>query len=293
MRTTTLIRASIFLTVVAGLVSCTVAPAYHPRAEAGTFCASVSRSYPDLTWTDLRPGTTLGAFEAILTCGSSYIEVRSPRPVGGGFAWTESGDGFRAQVAGDVLMAIVPLDGRTGPEDMEVQVVTVSGTAYHSKDRDTIRRHSIFLQDTMSTDEYARLQSAREGSLGGFGWQPMAAGRILGPWDMIWTREGGRVEIEVVDPPGAIIRGWSAVLDEAGRAIGKNRLMSNVQFIMVPTHFRQARINKVIGDVWIATDTHAVKTYFEKYGYVVARFGRFDEEARRRWQELLRRPELE
>ena len=38
-----------------------------------------------------------------------------------------------------------------------------------------------------------------EADLRPIGWMPLKAGDQLGPWDMIWTRANGRVEIEVLE----------------------------------------------------------------------------------------------
>lgn len=275
------------------LLGCTSTRPWHTeQVEEGVFCANMRRLYPDLQWNELRPDTRLEKFDAVLTCRFGRVVLRSSRPIGHGLEWSQGADHFEATIAGESLLALLPL-GETESRDIEVEAVAVSGVAYYSTDRHAIRRHGIFAITGTTLAGHAAMESARARDLDALKWEPLSEGRLLKPWDMVWTREGGRVEIEVMDPPGAIIRGWSAAVDEWGRRTGKNRLMGNVHFIMVPPYFRSARASRVIGDVGIATDAEAVKRYFERHRYAVSRFDGFDDEAARKWQEILRKPRLE
>jgi len=266
-----------------------IAPQVTQGAGSSPFCSTVNRLYPDLPWRELHPGTQLGASDAILTCGSGRVVLRSMSPSSHNLEWVRSAGAFESTVAEESLVVLEPsVDGATLPT-LTIETVTVWGEAYFTTDREAIRRYRLSGATGMSLADHANLEANRDRDLAALKWDSLVAGRIFGPWSMIWTLDG-RVEIEVLDPPGRIIRGWAGAIDETGQPSGKNRLMENVHFIMVPPFFRQARVNRVIGDVRIASDPETVKRYFYRHRYVVARFGPLDEE---RWDEILRKPELE
>jgi len=128
------------------------------------------------------------------------------------------------------------------------------------------------------------------------GWVPLVADRILGPWDMLWVRNNGRVEIEIVKEGVVVLRNASTtVKDPDGRWTRKHRLAANSFFIMAPEYFIQARINKIIGDVLVATDADKVKEFYENYASPLWLGAPTlqGSEWYARWLEMLKKPELE
>jgi hypothetical protein len=125
-------------------------------------------------------------------------------------------------------------------------------------------------------------------------WEPLAEGRLLGPWDMIWTMEGGRVEIEFLAPRYRMIDEWTGAVDSTGRPTGKNRFMSNMFFVMYPPVFREAKVTKALGDVRIARDREEVKAFVERNRVTLGAFEEsHDPQYLKKWKEMLRKPELE
>ncbi len=265
-----------------------------PSDKLGFFCSTMKNAYSNVAWKGLRAGERLDLFDAVLTCRASGVVLRSSRPVGTGVDWVGTDREFVGSMGADSLIALISLEAKDPPSGVTIEAIAVSGVAYYTKDHDAIRDNRILKAKRMGVAEYERIRSAEEQELASLRWQRVSEGQALGPWNMIWTRQGGRVEVEVLEPPSAYtIAPWSGVVDQAGQRTEINRLMSNVHFIMKPAEFLRARVNKVIGDVMYTTDEEGVRAFFSRYGRWVRYSGDFDRNAYRSWLKMLRRPSLE
>jgi hypothetical protein len=115
-------------------------------------------------------------------------------------------------------------------------------------------------------------------------WRGLRLDDWLGPWDMIWVRRNGRVEIEVV---GRTATFWGEVMcsmpREAQRvASGSARI--NQFWILSPDFHDSAKVRKIHGDVWAATDGQQVRQFFDRH-LVFSGWSRFGSAAEREaWQ---------
>jgi len=82
------------------------------------------------------------------------------------------------------------------------------------------------------------------------------------------------------------------VKDPKGHFTHKNRFPQNSYFIMDPEFYLKAKVNKIIGNVWVATDREKVKEFDAKYRTLV-NLGPMDREADLQWRETLKKEKLE
>jgi hypothetical protein len=252
--------------------------------------------FPDLHWTRLNRGDRLGRFDVISTCKSSSVIVKANLPFNHPtFQWEERHGEHWARVPSEEIVAIRTLGGEKNQAEIEVEVIEVSGEAYYSTDRDLIEKHNFLrVGSGKSPGEIEKEETQRDSDLYAIGWERLTTDRLLGPWDMIWTQKDSRVEIEILkDGPYIFMDGSTDVRDSAGRFTKKKRFPGKSYFIMDPTDYLSARVNKIIGEVWIAKDRGKVREFFKKYRTPAALREAMDAEADRRWQEMLWKQELE
>jgi hypothetical protein len=123
-------------------------------------------------------------------------------------------------------------------------------------------------------------------------WHALTTNTELQVWDMIRTGNNGRVEIEIVKEGSGRPTGpdpHTGVLDEKGQPTKRKRFPSNSYFVMHPIVIFSARVRKVIGDVWVASDREEVKRLVSDYGTQLFLDPNRDEAA---WQKTLRQREL-
>lgn len=124
------------------------------------------------------------------------------------------------------------------------------------------------------------------------GWQAVTEGTVLEPWDMLWVQPGGRVEIEITRDgqvpsrdPETDVRGAD------GSWTKKKRFRGTFHFIMVPVHYLEAKVNRVIGPVFMATDRERVKAFLALYRSPQGGGGWSSAEEMLEWRKLLREGE--
>jgi hypothetical protein len=134
------------------------------------------------------------------------------------------------------------------------------------------------------------LNKQLEDSLKKMVWETLEGIRELGPWDMIWVRDAGRIEIEILQYGNyRVVDGETNVRDSQGGYTDKKRIRAESYFIMYPEHYRKARVNKIIGQVWVASHREEVKAFFDKYK-IPLKLGPRNEDT---WEEDLRKEEME
>jgi hypothetical protein len=124
------------------------------------------------------------------------------------------------------------------------------------------------------------------------GWQPVAEGTVLGPWDMLWIRPGGRAEIEITRDGQIPIRDHETDVRSAdGGWTKKKRFRGTFYFIMVPMNYLEAKVDRVIGPVFVATDQERVKAFYGLYHSPQGGGGWSSAEEVIEWRRLLREGE--
>ncbi len=276
------------------LVGCTTYPATGAAADEDPFCTRVRNAYVGARWVELRPGERLSAFDGVLSCRGGRVVLKATGEISADLDWVRTSTGVIGTVGERTFVAMFPLPGYAG--NLDVEVLEVSGPVYYSRDRHLIRAAGTDLRKVLDPAEMEMERRGQESDLAGMTWEALAEGRILAPWEMIWTGHGGRVEIEFLEGPNKRLNDWTAVLDAAGHPTGKNRLPANMYFIMSPTFWRRARVNKVIGEVRVATDSEEVKAFLgrhKQFFSLVEDLYAQDEQALQQWRDILRKPELE
>ena len=110
--------------------------------------------------------------------------------------------------------------------------------------------------------------------------------------DMIWTQANGTVDIEIIEEGGTPIIFESITLKGPdGHVTGKNQLPGNTYFIMQPASFVKAKVNRMNGEVWVATNPTMVIQFYEKYHTMMSISCPMDRSAHSRWHEGLRNEE--
>lgn len=129
-------------------------------------------------------------------------------------------------------------------------------------------------------------------------WEPLREGRVLGEWDMVWTGDDGRLEIEVLpDPKGRPDRSKfnpeMTVPDEQGHATANWRLPRRAYLILQPDLYVPAKVNRIRGTVFIARDHDQVRKFFAPWKSTRRMFGKLDRQGLEKRKEFLRSPTLE
>jgi hypothetical protein len=254
-------------------------------SENGCFFYEINHDFhPDIEWKRLSPGDTLGKDDAILTCESSSVEVKSDAPFYPGAHWEEKGGKYIGAIPSNVVV-IAP--SKSVDQDIQTEVLDVSGDAFYSSNRELNRKYHFL--EYKSSGMVEREQRYKD--MKAIGWEPLSLDHQLGPWDMIWTRGNGRAEIEVLKEGKHYASDRATdVIDSKGKLTRKKRLPRYSFLLIDPDSFSSAKVNKVIGEVWVATDPEKVKLFFKKHKVVLS-LGAGAGEAG--WREMLRKEELE
>lgn len=111
---------------------------------------------------------------------------------------------------------------------------------------------------------------------------------------MILVQSGGRIEIEVTRDGPIPLFDETSVRDAHGATTRKRRFPEHTYFVMVPEYFLEAKVNKVIGEVWIAKDTVKVREFYARLPLFLWSDGTpLELGALERWSDAVRKPELE
>jgi hypothetical protein len=238
----------------------------------------------------LRPGQHLESHDAIMTCDDGITVVRATYPFGTFFEWTDRDGSFTATIPRSTMVVVAAPDA----EKVDVEVLEVQGAAFYTSDRHVVSRAATVearaIQDPGLVDALRQYVVA---VLGSMEWDPLTPDRALGPWDMIWTREGGRAEIEILQfGPRADPHESTTVLDAWGRETPRRRFRSHTFLVMDPTVYANAQVIRVIGDVVIARHQAQVREFVSKHPGMSAFFGSVSPEETLRWRESLKEAEL-
>ncbi len=88
-------------------------------------------------WVELRVGDRLDPFDAVLTCASGWVVLRSNHGVGLGRDWVETEYGRVRTLREKHYLALLLLG--VPPEKIDVEVLDVSGPVFYSQDRESVR----------------------------------------------------------------------------------------------------------------------------------------------------------
>lgn len=268
-------------------------PSAHGTGASGVdpSCYRERRAFPGAHWAELQRGQRLGLYDAIMTCESAAVLVRSTHTFSSLLTWEETEGLFWTTIPESTTVALVPDSGA----GLDLEVMEVQGLTFYSTDRDVIRssrtRSSQISSGSSRLDEFRKETLAE---LAAMDWEPLTVNQELGPWDVIWTRESGRVEIELVETgPETYHDASTTVLDSTGRETHRRRFRSHMVLIMNPRFYVKARVNKIIGEVSIAKDRNQVREFVWKHPGISAFFGPLDAQEHVRWMESLGKEELQ
>jgi len=258
------------------------------------FCNFTRELYPDLQWKPLKKGDRLGTYDAILTCTDGTVTIKSNLVFNPYIKWEEKDREYLGRIPAEMHVVISTQSREKAQPNIVVEAIEVSGEVIYSTDRNLIEKYgSIGSKPRESHEEIERKDRQQYDDLKTIGWEPLTIDRQLGPWDMIWTQENGRIEIEILKEGVTAIDDESTVVkDPKGHFTHKNRFPQNSYFIMDPEFYLKAKVNKIIGNVWVATDREKVKEFDAKYRTLV-NLGPMDREADLQWRETLKKEKLE
>lgn len=249
-------------------------------------------NFPGANWIEVRGGEHLGPYDAILTCQAASAVVRATRPFGGFLPWEERDGWFWAVVPELTTLAVTNDEGH----QVDVEVVNVLGRVFYSTDREVMRRSAV-LGGQVSSD-HRQLEEERSqirAELAQIDWDQLTPGQLLGPWDMIWTGQDGRVEIEILQrgPNRETDPSFIMVIDSLGHDTGRRRLRSHTVFVMNPRVYLSAKVTRVLGEVNLARSKDQVRAFVWKYPAERAFLGSLDALGYRQLQEMLQKEHLE
>lgn len=245
---------------------------------------------PDLTWRPLRQGEHLKTFDAILTCDSSTATVKATIPFSSSIKWEYRQGLYLGIIPPETIVVVRSEKGDPIQPDIRLDIVEMHGHLFYSTDRELIEKRGLTMMVMKDTALEQEKEKQKFKELKEIGWEPLTKGHLLGPWDMIWTQENGRVEIEIIE------EGMDPIIDEAtdlkarnGNFTRKKRFPANSYFAMYPRFYLGAKVNKIIGDVWVSTNREKVKGFLLKNHTTGAgALGLMDRETDFKWRKMLR-----
>ena len=273
-----------------------IGPSFASGKAVNVFCEVTRNShYPELQWVRLESGVVLKTYDAILTCASSTVSLKSNFTFGQSIIKWERADGdYVGEMPPETLLVVQTESRSTEQPNIQVKVTEVAGDVFYSTKRDLIKDLRVLHSFATSEEKTRQAQRERDFDLKAIGWEPLGVDRLLGPWDMIWTQKNGRVEIEIRKTGRDLMTDESTdVRDAHGKLTLTKRFPQDSYFIMLPQFYQEARVNKTIGEVWVATDRAKVREFFNKHHSGMSIKAEVDPEAQRKLQEILRKKELE
>jgi hypothetical protein len=296
-RSTVILLGGVISIATVGVVACYSQPAVTTSGDSvlagvgdeGGFCDGNRRLFPEIRWNRLRPGVSLRSGAAILTCRDARVDLRSTGDWRATrLRWVTDGEGVRGTVFEDRLIVL------QGPPQVELEVTAVEGLAYYSVDREVIQRHGIIDARAMSNEEDEAQTQHVLATLSRMSWERVTVGRVLQPWDMLWTSAGGRVEFKIAElGANPTVDGSTAVLDARGNLTTKRRVNSNSYLIIHPGEILKATVSGVIGDVRVSRDQEVVEAFFRRHKSTYQELRPLTREEYFKWEETLRKEHLE
>ena len=271
--------------------------AYSGSANAqvrDSFCLNLQKAWPEYEWKHLAKGVRLGPFDAIFTCSSSEVRIRSAVPFGEsqGLNWAPTGSNYTATIFDKTLLVLEPPQTTTMKEqEIYAEIVEIKGEANYSTEHHATKQHLSTLS-TVSREQIESQMQEAMAALNRMEWENLRENAPLEGWDMIRTGDNGRVEIEILKEGYIFDTGpdlHTGVVDKDGRPTKRKRFPANSYFILRPEMYLSARVTKVVGNAWKAADKELVRDFVEHYKTHLFLDPNRDDEA---WQRLLREPEL-
>lgn len=263
--------------------------------ETDLFCQYIRESYPSTTWLELRPGDQLKRDDAVLTCGSSGVALISNRSFGMGLQWEGEEGYLRTTIPGSSLIIVsshksLPSNGGK----LLAKVTIVQGRVYYSTGRALRAEPGLIDVVKRGSGEVDRKVEEMLSDLVKMEWGLLQTGQDLGPWDMLWTGDHGRVEVEMLDAGGyRLIDGSVAVTDALGRLTNKIRVGSNAYLILHPDYYGKVRVTGIIGEVYVARNPEEVMRFYSLHQSMLWIYGIRGAADYQRWLEMLRKGQLE
>lgn len=255
------------------------------------FCAQAREFFPEWDWQLLRKGDRVETNHALVTCRGSSVTVKSNLAFDPAIDWKEEHGVYRGLIAAEVALVVRTPETRIAQPKIELEVLEVTGEAIYSTKRHLIGKNRGALQSSLirSQKDFLEKQRQRWDDLKAIGWKRLTPDRVLQPWDMIWTKDNGRIEIEILEKGKEYFADDSTdVRTKEVEYTLRKRFPRETYFIMHPEIFRKARVNKIISEVLIATDKTKVQKFFEKYQSPYKTKAPQDPTARKQWLESLR-----
>jgi hypothetical protein len=233
-------------------------------ADSNGFCSFAKSFYPDLQWKKLNKGDHLNTYDAILTCDFATVVVRSDLLFNKSFEWNQKNGEYEGRIPSNVLLVIRTHGGDKIKSDAKVKILEVKGEAFYSADRDLIQEYGFTL---INSQEQKQMEEARKlhDDLIAVGWKPADINQPLDPWDMVWTQKTGRIEIEILKEAVSIIEEDGTTNKTQNQSSTLKEIPPNSYFIMYPHFFLSAKLKKITGEAWIASNRNKVREFSEKY----------------------------
>lgn len=263
-----------------------------PGSKSSPFCAQVETWLPNLRWQVAQTGQQLRNFDAIMACEASTVTIRANIPFASEVRWTKDGEWYRGTIPAKTTIIVV--DERDERVPVSVEILATRGRVFFSDDRDVIERSGLSLLRGSNLKAREQSEKAMFAELQAMTWRVLRESEPLGPWDLVWTGQTGRVELEIITPgPEYVWDGAADVRTPDGRLTRRKRFFEYTMFAMHPAHYRVARIVSVIGNVWVATDRQRARDFIQKHGILVDAFGPSVGEPEWKRLEKLSRPDLD
>lgn len=280
------------------LAGCARSPAAHLETR-GSFCRSQEAWVPRATWQEISPGDHLRVPGVLMTCDASGVRLSALSRMSSDFAWEERGNRFHAELGPRELVTLHSLSTDQPSPAQQVEVLWTTGRVQYSTDMPA---------------KYARVQAGGPGSslakalaatrerlaadLKVLDWEPLTETRVLDEWDMIWTGDNGRLEIEMLPeskqrPDRTRSDSDMIVIDEHGHLSAKRRFLPRTYFIVQPEWYGPAKVNRILGTVYVARDRDQVKQFFAKWRSTMQVVAELDKAGYERQKAFLRSPTLQ
>lgn len=267
------------------------------RAEA--LPCMFPKHYPEVEWKPFTAGVRLGLGHAIVTCEEAVVRIRS----NGKFLiygdWEEGAKGYIGKISERTLIRI-PWQHSTVPQ-LEVELLFATRHVYYSTDSETLKRLRVRSRPGLSESETIHIAERANQAKEQMKtieqeeeWTSLTLDQELVPWDMLWIRAKSGVEIEILEGgPYYHANAGNTVLDSWGEYTYKFRYPPKTLWIMVPKYFQRAKVNTIIGEVWISKDTLWVQDFYDTYGLEEIWEEPWIGSSRKKWREMLTKPDLE
>jgi hypothetical protein len=221
---------------------------------------------PGVTWTALASGTRLHTWDGILTCDGARVVIVSNLGFGSlrsHVRWTDGERGHEGTIPERLLVVLHPLQTS---ESIIVDVSEVVGRAFYSRDCEVFENLHLIESGSGTRRDAGVMDRERQTAqmhddLVLIPWLVLSEGDVLSRGEMLWTRAGGRVEVEIAGSHGLVYHA-NDVIDREGRPTGRRRFSSDIYWT---NEYEEDRVTRVIGEVWRSADREAVTRFVDAH----------------------------